>query len=218
VVFPRRERWPCNNLADNNLAPADAFPDNAISLISSRLSMKLFSSKLTFVLIGAAVLLAGCPKKPRPSPDQTVLSGNQGAVPPTAVDAGGPPTGLVPNDTTGDKFANAERGILPTVYFDFDRSGIKQSERPKLEQAAKWLADNKGKRVLLEGHCDWRGTAEYNLGLGDRRANAVKEYLQKLGVDVTRLEVVSKGDLDAKEHGTESEMSKDRRVELAVLK
>ena len=74
------------------------------------------------------------------------------------------------------------------------------------------------KHVLLEGHCDWRGTAEYNLGLGDRRSNAVKEYLQKLGVDVARLEIVSKGDLDAKEHATGEEMAKDRRVELAVMK
>jgi len=183
--------------------------------------MNALSKSLCFALVGAAVLLAGCPKKPtRPSPDQTMLGpvGGTNVAPTTIPDAAGQ-TGLVPGDTAGgDKYATAEKGILPTVYFDFDRSGIKPSERQKLEQASKWLAEHKDKRIVLEGHCDWRGTAEYNLGLGDRRANAVKEYLQKLAVDVTRLETLSKGDLDAKEHASAEEMGKDRRVELNVLK
>ena len=80
------------------------------------------------------------------------------------------------------------------------------------------LADNADKNLVLVGHCDWRGTAEYNLGLGDRRANAVKKFLQSLGVDEKRLETLSKGSTDAKQSGGEAEWSKDRRVDFIILK
>jgi peptidoglycan-associated lipoprotein len=67
--------------------------------------------------------------------------------------------------------------LLQPVYFGLDRAAVAAPERPKLQAAIKWLADNPTNRLVLVGHCDWRGTAEYNLGLGDRRANAVKQYL-----------------------------------------
>jgi peptidoglycan-associated lipoprotein len=70
---------------------------------------------------------------------------------------------------------------------------------------------------LLEGHCDWRGTAEYNLGLGDRRANAAKKYLLSLGVAADRLESVSKGSLEASKNADDATMAKDRRVDLVVV-
>ena len=182
------------------------------------------SKLVCFILIGVTVLLAGCPKKPkRPDPGQTTssigLDGNN--LNPTSTDVAGDLAGQgLTQRTPGSPYTEAdiERGVLPTIYFDFDRSGIKASERVKLEQAAKWCAENKGRQLILEGHCDWRGTAEYNLGLGDRRSNAVKEYLAKLGVEVVRLEVVSKGDLDAKENGSSEDMTKDRRVEIVLIK
>ena len=71
---------------------------------------------------------------------------------------------------------------------------------------------------MLVGHCDWRGTAEYNLGLGDRRSNSVKRYLETLGADPKRLETLSKGSTDAKQGGGESEWAKDRRVDFIELK
>jgi peptidoglycan-associated lipoprotein len=73
-------------------------------------------------------------------------------------------------------------------------------------------------RLLLEGHCDWRGTAEYNLGLGDRRANAVKKYLLSIGVAADKLEANSKGSLEAKANADAATMEKDRRVDLVVVK
>jgi peptidoglycan-associated lipoprotein len=183
--------------------------------------MNKLSKFVCFILIGASVLLAGCPKKPkRPDPSNTVGMG-PGGLNPTEMNVNpDAASGLDKKPEGADRFteANLERGVLPTVYFDLDRSGIKPSERAKLEQAAKWCAENKGKQVLLEGHCDWRGTAEYNLGLGDRRSNAVKEYLAKLGVEVVRLEILSKGDLDAKENASAAEMTKDRRVEIVIIK
>jgi peptidoglycan-associated lipoprotein len=114
--------------------------------------------------------------------------------------------------------ANLERGVLPSIYFDFDKATIKSSERAKLQQAAEYLKTNSSRKVLVEGHCDWRGTAEYNLGLGDRRAKAAKEYLQSLGIDESRIGTVSKGDLEATKHGSEEQMSQDRRDDLALLK
>jgi peptidoglycan-associated lipoprotein len=71
---------------------------------------------------------------------------------------------------------------------------------------------------LLEGHADWRGTSEYNLGLGDRRANAAKKYLGTIQVSVDKLETLSKGSEEAKKGGTDEDMKKDRRVELVIIK
>jgi len=183
--------------------------------------MNMFSKRIALVMIGAAVLLAGCPKKPnRPDPSATLLGpGTGGNINPLGLGDMGD-TSLQQRTGSADRFAeeNLERGVLPTVYFDFDRANIRQSERTKLQEAAAWLSSNPGKTILLEGHCDWRGTAEYNLGLGDRRSQSVKEYLQSIGVDVSRLETLSKGDLDAVENAPEAQMSKDRRVELVVFR
>ena len=104
------------------------------------------------------------------------------------------------------------------MYFDFDQSAIKPSERDKLKNAKTYLETNPGMRLLLEGHCDWRGTAEYNLGLGDRRANAVKKYLLSIGVAADKLEANSKGSLEAKTNADATTMEKDRRVDLVVVK
>lgn len=184
--------------------------------------MNKFSKLVCFLLIGSAVLLAGCPKKPK-RPDPSATAYGQGG----DYNANAQNVNLNPDDASlqnkpegQDRFKeeNLIRGELPTVYFDFDRSAIKPSERPKLEQAAKKIAELQGKQILLEGHCDWRGTAEYNMGLGDKRANAVKEYLAKLGVEVVRLEPLSKGDLDAQENASGEQMSKDRRVEIVIIK
>jgi len=186
--------------------------------------MNKFSKLACFILIGASVLLAGCPKKPkRPDPSATQFGQGSGELNQQGVDLGaaGNDASLQTKPEGDARYApeNLERGVLPTVYFDFDRSAIKPSERAKLDDAAKKIgADYKGKQILLEGHCDWRGTAEYNMGLGDRRANAVKEYLAKLGVEVIRLESLSKGDLDAKENAAGEEMTKDRRVEIVIIK
>jgi peptidoglycan-associated lipoprotein len=185
--------------------------------------MNHFSKNLCLILAGAMVAFTGCSKKPkRPAPSDTVLGQGAG------------PGGLNPNDVgnMGDASAaglqsrgdgvledeNTIRGLLQPVYFDFDKSGIKEPERAKLVAAKDYLDKNPQYRLLLEGHCDWRGTAEYNLGLGDRRAGAAKTYLQKLGVAPAKLETISKGQLEAKEKGTDDEMAKDRRVDLVVLK
>jgi peptidoglycan-associated lipoprotein len=88
---------------------------------------------------------------------------------------------------------NAERP-LAEVYFDFDQFVVREDQRPILQANAEWLRRWPSTRVAIEGHADERGTAEYNLALGERRANAVREYLIGLGIPDTRLEVVAKGE------------------------
>jgi peptidoglycan-associated lipoprotein len=88
---------------------------------------------------------------------------------------------------------NAERP-LGDAFFDYDQYTIRDDARPVLQQSAEWLRRWTSTRVTIEGHCDSRGTTEYNLALGERRGNAVKEYLISLGVGGDRLLVVSKGE------------------------
>lgn len=188
--------------------------------------MKFASQKLCLVA-SAALVLAGCTKKPdRPAPNQTVLG--QSALPPppapppgpSSIDFGQRAPGLEDRGNMGgfDPMGqNREALKAQTIYFDLDKSDIKAPEREKLKIAKDYLDKNPTHRLLLEGHCDWRGTAEYNLGLGDRRGNGVKKYLQTLGVKPERMETLSKGSLEASKNADDATMAKDRRVELIVI-
>ncbi|MGE3277419.1 MAG: peptidoglycan-associated lipoprotein Pal [Vicinamibacterales bacterium] len=90
---------------------------------------------------------------------------------------------------------NSERP-LTDVYFDLDQSSIRDDARAPLQADADWMKKWTSTRITIEGHCDERGTAEYNLALGERRGNAVKDYLVSLGVPADRIQVVSKGKED----------------------
>ena len=82
---------------------------------------------------------------------------------------------------------------LKDVYFDFDRYDLRSDARDTLKANADWLKQNPATTVEIEGHCDERGTAEYNLALGAKRAQAAKDYLTTLGVDAQRLSTISYG-------------------------
>ncbi|MBI5183382.1 MAG: peptidoglycan-associated lipoprotein Pal [Nitrospinae bacterium] len=83
---------------------------------------------------------------------------------------------------------------LKDIYFDFDKSNIKPSEREVLNKNGEWLKDNPNVRVQIEGHCDERGTNEYNIALGERRAVSARDYLLSLGISSERLYTVSYGE------------------------
>lgn len=182
--------------------------------------MKLVSKKFSLVVASAALVFAGCTKKPtRPSPDQTAI-GLSGSGTSTATAT---PVNFDPNagalQLREDFIGGRSYTILQaqTVYFDYDKSDIKASEREKLKIAKEYLDKNPTHRLILEGRADWRGTAEYNLSLGDRRANAAKKYLVSIGASAARIETLSKGSLEASKNADEATMAKDRRVDLVVV-
>ncbi len=141
------------------------------------------SRVLTTALVASFALgLAGCGKKklealpPAPGAEQTASPAETGGVVP------GSQADFIRQMAGGD-----------TIYFDTDRFNIDASDATALQAQAQWLARYPNKRARIEGHADERGTREYNLALGERRANAAKNYLASLGVDVSRITVVSFG-------------------------
>jgi peptidoglycan-associated lipoprotein len=82
---------------------------------------------------------------------------------------------------------------LKVIHFDFDKSNIRSDAEPILKDNAKWLTSNAGTKVTVEGHCDERGSVEYNIALGDRRANSAKNYMKNLGVAEGRMSTISYG-------------------------
>jgi peptidoglycan-associated lipoprotein len=110
-----------------------------------------------------------------------------------------------------------EAGVLETVYFAFDSSKLSDAAIAKLAEHAEFINNNPRFRVVIEGHCDERGTTEYNLALGARRAASVREHLVRLGVPPAKLETMSWGEERPAlpGHG-ERAWSKNRRVEFRL--
>jgi peptidoglycan-associated lipoprotein len=105
-----------------------------------------------------------------------------------------------------------------TVYFDFDKATINGDERGKLVAVSEWFKANPGHALFLAGHADKRGTPEYNRALGERRADAVREYLVGLGISADVLYATSYGsDRPAIDGDTEEAYAKNRRVEIGVV-
>ena len=86
------------------------------------------------------------------------------------------------------------QGLLGDVYFDYDRAELREDARERLTKNAEWLRSHSQFEVTIEGHCDERGTNEYNLALGERRAGAARDYMTSLGVNVARLRSISYGE------------------------
>jgi peptidoglycan-associated lipoprotein len=135
------------------------------------------------------------PTQPPPAPAQATAPKPP---PPPATVPPPPPTAAAPL-TEDQLFAqktleqlNKEQP-LADVFFDYDQSSIRDEGRAALQKNAEWLRRWTSTRITVEGHCDSRGSSEYNLALGARRAAAVQEYLVSLGVQPSRITVVSKG-------------------------
>jgi peptidoglycan-associated lipoprotein len=88
----------------------------------------------------------------------------------------------------------SETPALQNIYFDFDKYEIRRGDAEILTENARWLKANANALLLIEGHCDERGTNEYNLALGVRRATATRDYLVSLGVEASRINTISYGD------------------------
>ena len=198
--------------------------------------MLMRCSQLAFsLLLVAAVALSGCAK--RPATTQAAAPAPSGAASSTAAaPTGGSPevrssTGGGGGGTTSGGTATpapsttvrpavqdfAAVSELVDVFFDFDKYDIRPSDARTLDSNANWLKSNPNHLVLIEGHCDERGTNEYNLALGERRAKSTMNYLVSQGVQANRITIISYGEErpQCTEH-TESCWAKNRRAHFLV--
>ena len=108
--------------------------------------------------------------------------------------------------------------LLP-IYFDFDKSNIRPDQRERLEKNAEYLKQNKMAKARIEGNCDERGTNEYNVALGERRANSAKKYMMNLGIHGDRLHTISFGEEKPLLHGhDEYSWAQNRRDDFVIVK
>ena len=144
----------------------------------------MMRSTTTLMIAASLLALGACAKKP---PKE---------LPPAPVDTTGPVT---PQNTgTGAIIPGSQEDFVATVsadriFFDTDSSDVDGPDQATLQSQAGWLSKYPAKRITIEGHCDERGTREYNLALGERRANATKNALAALGVDAGRITTISYG-------------------------
>lgn len=124
---------------------------------------------------------------PAPSPAAPPTPAAQPQAPPPS-----PEPAAAPAPTAAQALAQ-EEAAFKNIHFDFDKSFIRDDARPKLAVVADHLKRNRDAKVLVEGHCDERGTSEYNMALGERRAASAKKYLVGLGIDEGRLSTISYG-------------------------
>ncbi|MBN1868041.1 peptidoglycan-associated lipoprotein Pal [Candidatus Sumerlaeota bacterium] len=177
--------------------------------------MRRFFPPLLLILCAILVVSSvGCSRR-KPSPPISEI------VPPGLGDAG----------ETGDDIGSAPEGrripisdaelatSLQTVYFDYDRSEIRFDQMDQLERNAQCLVENPDVTVLIEGHCDERGTVEYNFALGERRAESVRDFLVSRGVKAANLDVISKGEEEPMAFGHDEESwTQNRRAEFKITR
>ncbi len=130
----------------------------------------------------------------------------------SSIDTGDSGTGGYAAGGTGQKIA-----ALPTIYFEYDSFSLNSSSKEALQMGAQWLKSNAAQKVQIEGHCDERGTTEYNLALGERRASSVRDYLSSQGVSASQLSTISYGEERPIAMGSdESAWAKNRRAEFVT--
>ncbi len=200
-----------------------------------------FLPLVALLLLPLSLFLLGCPSQPPPAePAKTSVSTKTEPAGPTGrtgEDSLTSPTKETERRLAQDKAIKGEdiplpkesprkefneptpgeRERLKTVYFDYDKSDIKPEYQPVLEGIAQWMKDNAKRQLLVEGHCDDRGTNEYNLALGERRALSVRRYLVGLGVHPDRVRTISYGEEKPADPGhTEEAWAMNRRAEFKI--
>ena len=170
------------------------------------------------LLMLVALLLSGCPKRadlPPGSATQPTAAQKEAAAPSAAASRPAPsspyssslrtqeetvtPPGAIQEPpakgapSAGPTGMSDKGSPLKDAFFDFDKSNIRDDAKPNLAEDAQWLKANPAAQITIEGHCDERGTAEYNLGLGERRAKASLDYLVAAGIDPKRIKIISFG-------------------------
>ncbi len=157
---------------------------------------------LVSLFLASTVFLFSCSKKDVKT-DETAITPTEGA-------------GAAASDESADAGAASEASSdMSTAYFDFDSFQVNEQAKEALRQNAEWLKSHPGSKVRIEGHCDERGTTEYNLALGEKRANAAKRYLVSLGIKRGRISTISYGKERPADPGhSEEAWAKNRRAVL----
>ncbi|HET7295239.1 MAG TPA: peptidoglycan-associated lipoprotein Pal [Vicinamibacteria bacterium] len=155
--------------------------------------------------------VADAPGSGRPTPPPVTRAETLEGPDVRPVDAGGGLTEGELSDVSG------EGGPLEDIHFDYDSAALTDAARATLERHAAWIKARSGLKVVVEGHCDERGTVEYNLALGDQRARAARDYLVNLGVPASILSAVSFGkERPLDPASNEAAWAKNRRGHFAV--
>ena len=178
---------------------------------------------LLFALLAPTLLLSACGGKKRgpavatgaPGSEAGTVTGEQ------PVDSGPDIRSVDPDSAQGEDFAvsdsSGEGGPLEDIHFEYDQAELTDQARAILERNAQWMKSHAAAKVRVEGHCDDRGTVEYNLALGERRAQSTRDYLTSLGVAADRLSSVSYGKERPLDSGTtETAYARNRRAHFAV--
>lgn len=190
--------------------------------------MRKYFAPLGIVVVMALglIIFGGCAEKQAVVKDESVQQPAQTATP-------APAPAPVPAPATDDEAARkaqaareaaAKRNAaalaalnIQNIYFDFDKSNIRPDAREILKANSEIFLKNSDSKIVIEGHCDERGTAEYNMALGERRAQEAKQYLINLGIDASRMQTISYGKekpLDTR--STEEAWSINRRAQFVL--
>jgi peptidoglycan-associated lipoprotein len=168
-------------------------------------------TQLMLIVLMSGLALAACKSKPPTLPDASNVPETSGA-------QTGPTSGSDVSGRTTDANEQARQAAIQTgtiIYFDYDRAEIKPEFVPIVTMHAKYLNTNSANKIRLEGHSDERGSREYNIGLGERRAQAVRRALMLQGVTEAQITTVSYGEERPAVQGSdEAAYAKNRRVEL----
>jgi len=146
----------------------------------------------TLAIVGTACTCA----KPKPTPPPEVKAAPPAPTPVPVKQEEFKPAPVekpVVDELAGDLERLNKAGYLKDAFFDFDKFNVRADQRDTLAADAEWLKKYPKVKIQIEGHCDERGTAQYNMALGEKRAQAVKDYVTSLGVDPSRIETVSYG-------------------------
>lgn len=169
-------------------------------------SKKIFS----FILVTLFLGLSSCSKKDVMSDEPAMVPSDEAGAIAT------PGAGVESLGNAGD--AGYAMSEMEVVYYGYDSYNLSDDARNALKKNANWMKENSSARIQIEGHCDERGTVEYNMALGDRRANAAKAYLVKMGVSASRIETISYGKERPADMGhNESAWAKNRRAVFVLL-
>jgi len=173
--------------------------------------MRPVLSNVTLVALILTFLFVGCSKEEPPPPTAEAQPRPAAPPPPPPAPAPTPLPGPSISQQAFQEFQNQD------IYFDFDKYDLRTDARTTLDRKASFLNQNSSVRVQVEGHCDERGTNEYNLALGERRANAAKQYLTTAGISAGRLSTISYGEERPLDPGhTEAAWARNRRAHFVV--